>query len=55
MFSTQRNFVRLCLDDKEATYSTFRTWLGSSSISEDVWATVMREDECFDYVTKGVG
>ena len=34
---------------------TFRTWLGSSSISEDMWITIMEEDEHFDYTTKGVG
>ena len=43
------------MDDKEATYSTFRAWLGSSCISEVTWTTVMGEDESFNYAAKGVG
>ena len=53
--SFQRKFVRLCKDDKEANHSTFRTWLGSSSIEEDRWSAIMEEDECFDYATNGMG
>ena len=33
----------------------YRQWLGTASITEDMWATVIEEDECFDYQTKGVG
>ena len=29
--------------------------MGSSSISEEAWATLMEEDQSFDYETKGVG
>lgn len=54
-YTLQRKFVRLSLDDREATYTTFRTWVGSPSISEEQWAPLMGEDESFDYASKGVG
>lgn len=47
--------MRLTKSDKEATYMTFRQWLGAASISEDMWSTVVEEDENFDYQNVGVG
>ena len=45
----------MTVDDKEATYATFRVWLGSSTASDDMWAPLIEEDSCFDYEVKGVG
>ena len=55
LISFQRKFVRLSTNDKEASYSTFRDWLGSTMVSEEMWSDVMDEDDCFDYTNKGVG
>ena len=51
----QRKFSRLSEDDKSATYQVFRQWLGSTSITEEEWATILEEDEAFDYLNLGVG
>ena len=51
----QRKFVRLSEDDRSATHTVFRQWLGSASISEEDWSSIMDEDEAFDYLSLGVG
>lgn len=43
------------MNNKEATYTTFRDWLGLATIEEDTWSKIMEEDNCFDYANKGVG
>ena len=43
------------MDDKEATYSMFREWVGPSPIRDEMWASIMEEDKSFDYAAKGVG
>lgn len=57
IFLFQRQFARLCADDKSATYHTFAAWLqeGCSPITEDVWKKVMDEDDLFNYANHGVG
>ena len=37
---------------KDASYTTFRDWLGAAAIPEDMWSTIV---ECFDYASEGVG
>lgn len=50
----QRKFVQLTMNNKEATYTTFRDWLGPATIEEDTWSKIVEEDNCFDYANKGV-
>lgn len=51
----QRKFVRLTASDKDAFYATFRNWLGSTLIEEDMWSAIMVEEELFDYENIGIG
>ena len=51
----QRKLVRLSMNNKEASYATFRDLLGSATIEEDMWSKIKEEDECFDYADKGDG
>ena len=62
----QRKFVRECHSDSEARYQTFREsetryqtfreWLDESeNMSEEMWSSILEEDESFDFQTKGNG
>ena len=44
----QRKFVRE-VPLADVIYKHFRNWLGVAVLSEEMWETIMNEDEVYDY------
>lgn len=47
----QRKFVREVNTETLATYKNFRSWLDNSSPTDEMWESIMAEDEQHDYCT----
>ena len=47
----QRKFIRDISKENEATYRNFRLWLDGTTLTQEMWDSVMTEDELYDYNT----
>lgn len=44
----QRKFVRELGNETDATYKNFRIWLDDTTLTEEIWESVMTDDELYD-------